>query len=73
MKKGKLLPLIAEIAAEVERKEMSMYAVAKAAGVTATVAARVLAGQRPDPQLSTVEKLATAVGKRIVLVDGKGK
>lgn len=68
------LPIVAEIAAEMDRQGLTRYALAKRAGVTPAVLGRVLSGERPDPQASTLIKLAGALGKRVALVDdGKGK
>lgn len=64
----KLLALVAEIAAEMEGQGMSRNALAVRAGVPAATVTRILSGDRPDPQLSTLVRLAGALGKRVALV-----
>lgn len=73
MAKKKVLALVAEIAAVMERQGVTRNALAVRAGVPAATVTRILAGDRPDPQLSTVVKLAEALGLRVGLVEGKEK
>jgi transcriptional regulator with XRE-family HTH domain len=64
----KLLALVAEIAAEMDRQGITRNALAVKAGVPAATVTRILSGERPDPQLSTLVRLAEVLGKRVTLV-----
>jgi len=59
--------VVTQIAAEMERQGMTRYALAKAAGMPAATLGRILSGERPDPQLSTLERLADALGWKVGL------
>lgn len=69
MAKKKLLALVAEIAAEMARQGLTRNALAVKAGVPPATVTRLFAGDRPDPQLSTVVKLAEALGRRVTLAE----
>lgn len=68
MAKKKLPPLIDELLAEMERQGMTRYALAKKAGVPPPTVNRLLSGER-DAQLTTITKLAEALGRRVILRD----
>jgi len=71
MPKPKLSKLVAEIAAEMKRREMTAYALAKAANIPAATLGRILDGSRPDPRLSSLERLAKALEMKLALVHDK--
>lgn len=62
-----LSPIVQSLIQEVERQQLSIYAVAKRAGITSSVAGRILNGERPDPQLSSVIAIAGALGCEVTL------
>ncbi|HEX3152941.1 MAG TPA: helix-turn-helix transcriptional regulator [Gemmataceae bacterium] len=59
--------LVVAIATEMERQGLSAYALGKLAKVPAATITRILSGDRPDPQASTVERLAAGLGAEFVL------
>ena len=67
-----LADVVAKIKAAAERQGYTRNALAVAAGVPATTVTRLFSGDRPDPHLSTVVKLARVLGL-VVDVKPKGK
>ncbi len=66
-----LAPILKSLIEEFERQQfahkLSKYAVAKRAGIKASVVGRILNGERPDPQLSSVIAIAGALGCEVTL------
>ena len=66
MGKQKAHPLVAAvvaaIAAEMDRQQVNRRGLATAAGLSATAVTRLFAGEREDPSLSTLLRLADALG-----------
>ena len=61
------LRLVSAIAGEMNRQGLTAYALGKRSGLPAATITRILSGNRPDPQVSTIEKLAAGLGTRFVL------
>lgn len=61
----KLLAVVAKIKAEADRQGYTRNALAVAADVPATTVFRIFKGDRLDPHLSTVIKLAGVLGLKV--------
>ncbi len=70
-KKPERLGPVEDIATEMERQGLTAYRLAKDAGIPAATLGRILAGERPDPQLSTIVKLAAALGYEVMLAKAR--
>jgi transcriptional regulator with XRE-family HTH domain len=68
MGKPKLSPLVQLIADEMARQGLTANALAVRAGVAAATVTRVLKGERADPQVSTLQVMASALGGKFALV-----
>jgi transcriptional regulator with XRE-family HTH domain len=73
MAKKKSSILVPAVLAEMDRQKLSAYELGKRAGVPAATITRIQAGTRPDPQASTIEVLAAALGMEPVLRPKGGK
>ena len=71
MAKKKLQPILAEVVSEMTRLGMTKYKLAKLAKLPPATVTRIISGDRPDPQLSTVLKLVGAVGLRVEVVSDR--
>ena len=61
---GKLLD---QIRAEMDRQDLTPYALAKRAEMPAATITRILTGVRPKPGAETLERMADALGAEFVL------
>lgn len=59
--------MLDQIRAEMERQNLTAYALAKRAEMPAATLTRILAGTRPRPEAATLERLAEALGTQFVL------
>jgi transcriptional regulator with XRE-family HTH domain len=59
--------IIADLEAERDRQNLSIYALAKLAGMSPIAVTRVLSGDR-QPKLDTVVRLARALGKKTLKI-----
>lgn len=64
-KKRLASPVVSALLAEMQRQGLTAYALAKKSGVSAVAIGRIASGERPDPQVSTLEKLAAGLGKSL--------
>lgn len=59
--------LLDQIRAEMDRQNLTAYALAKRAEVQPATVSRILTGTRPNPAAETLERLAAALGGEFVL------
>jgi DNA-binding phage protein len=57
---------------ERDRQGLTEYALAKRAGMPSATIGRILNGERPDPQLSSIVTIAQALGCEVVLKRTEG-
>lgn len=60
-----LVEIVREIAAEIDRQGLRQSDLARLSGVPQPTIYRIFNGERPDPQISTLNKLASALGLSI--------
>lgn len=68
MRKRKLQPLVQLIADEMARQGLTANGLATRADVATATVTRILKGERPDPQVSTLQVLARALGSKFALI-----
>jgi transcriptional regulator with XRE-family HTH domain len=58
-------PTVRAIRSEMERQGLTAYALAQLSGIPAATISRIFSRCRPDPQISTLERLADALKKSL--------
>lgn len=71
--KQKLHPLIEQIIGLLEANNMNASELADKTGIQPGVLSNLFAGKRPDPRISSLDKLAKAFGYKVVLESNEKK
>ena len=58
-------PQVLLLRAEFRRQKLTVYRLAQLSGVAEPTISRVFSGKAADPQMSTVQRLATSLGKSL--------